>query len=477
LDLRNLSVCQAAEDIHNGEYTAHDLIEKTLENGSLLNESLNIFIHQAGVDALEQAKAIDLRIEKGEKLPLAGIPVAVKDDICYGVLPTTFGSGGFSDFYSPYTATAVERLMEAGAIVVGKTNLDNMSLGSSTTSSPKGATINPWDNSRAAGSAGAVAVITGAAMVALESDSGGALRQGASSCGVAGLRPTGGLVSRHGLNLHSSSFGQIGVTALTGKNIDAVIQVIAGYDQYDASTLISKDESILEVEPVAIENLKIGFPQSLIEGLEPEFKAICQETINLFKEQGFEISDISLKMLPEALRAYYVIAQAEASSNHARFDGIRFGSASEADNLEELYLKSRSNILGREGRQRSIYGTYLLNKGNFDLYYRQALKVWNLVRREFALALTGCDLLLMPVVKNLPPLLSEGKDLISSWEEDIFCAPVSLSGLPALSFPAGMIGELPAGLQLVGPPFSEKTLTTVSDIVVRNKQLFPHGKA
>jgi len=477
LDLRNLSVCQAVEDIHSGEYTAHDLIEKTLENCTLLNESLNIFIHQAGIDALEQAKAIDLRIEKGEKLPLAGIPVAVKDDICYGVLPTTFGSGGFSDFYSPYTATAVEKLMEAGAIVVGKTNLDNMSLGSSTTSSPKGATINPWDNSRAAGSAGAAAVITGAAMVALESDSGGALRQGASSCGVTGLRPTSGLVSRHGLNLHSSSFGQVGVTALTGKNIDAVLQVIAGYDQYDASTLISKDEFIPEIEPAAIDNLKIGFPQSLVEGLEPELKTACQETINLFKEQGFEITDVSLRMLPEALRAYYVIAQAEASSNHARFDGIRFGTASEADNLEELYLKSRSNLLGREGRQRSIYGTYLLGKGNFDLYYRQALKVWNLVRREFALALTGCDLLLMPVVKNLPPLLREEKDLISSWEEDIFCAPVSLSGLPALSFPAGMIGELPVGLQLVGPPFSEKTLTAVSDIVVRDKQLFPHGKA
>ena len=477
MDLRNLSVCQVVEDIYNGKYTAHNLIEKTLENGSLLNESLNIFIHQAGVDALEQAKAIDLRIKKGERLPLAGIPVAVKDDICYGVLPTTFGSNGFSEFYSPYTATAVERLMECGAIVVGKTNLDNMSLGSSTVSSPKGATINPWDNRRAAGSAGAAAVITGAAMVALGSDSGGALRQGASCCGVSGLRPTSGLVSRHGLNSHSSSFGQIGVTALTGENIDAVLQVIAGYDHYDASTLINRDKPDSEVEPSAIEGLKIGFPQALMEKLEPEFKSAYRETIDSFNELGFEIKDVNLKMLPEALRAYYVIAQAEASSNHARFDGIRFGAAEEADNLEELYLKSRGAILGREGRQRSIFGTYLLSKGNFESYYRQALKVWNLLRREFALALTNCDLLMLPVVKNLPPLLNEKKDLIETWEEDIFCAPVSMTGLPALNFPAGMIGELPAGLQLVGPPFSEKKLTAVSDLVVRDKQLFPHGKA
>lgn len=466
MELRKTSVRQVVDTVYSDETTAYQLIEQTLKNCSVLNEGLNLFTSLAGVDAFEQAKAVDYLIESGEKPPLAGIPVVLKDDICFGVLPTSFGSGFFKEFMSPHTATAVERLMDAGAIVIGKTNLDDMSLGSTTRTSPFGASFSPWSSKRVAGSAGAAAVASGACMVALESDSGGALRQGASHCGVVGLRPTTGRISRHGLNAFSPSFGQLGITAFSSENVKTILEIIEGADQRDASTFINRESSFGGSEP-DFDKITIGYPVSAFDHLEPALREMFERLREEYVTQGFKVRDIDLGLFREALQAYYVLSSAEASSNHARFDGIRFGKAAEADNLEDLYRKSRGNTLGREARRRSIFGTYLLSEGNYERYYRQALKIWQVVRKEFNAALSECDLLLLPAVKKLPRLLNEEKSFLEEWEEDLFCAPVSMTGLPSLCLPAGQIEALPVGMQLVGPPFSEETLLAVGARVAR----------
>ncbi len=461
MELRKTTVHRVTEAVLEGEITAHQLIDKTLKNSNILNEGLKLFNAVAGVDAIEQAKAIDQKIKQGGEPPLAGIPVAVKDDLCYGVLPTSLGSTAFSEFISPVTAGAVERLMDAGAVVIGKTNLDDMGQGSTTLSSPRGATANPWQAERTAGSAGAAAVATGICMLAVESDSGGAQRQGASHCGVAGLRPTTGRVSRHGLNAHCSSFARVGITAFSCENISGVLDIISGFDERDAATAVCRDGIPEHIKTPGSEDITIGYPVTAFDFLEPELREVFEQARDDFVGLGYKIKEIDLSLLREGLQAYYVIALAEASSNHARFDGIRFGKTGEADNLEQMYLQSRFEILGQEARRRSIFGTFLLSKGNYGRYYRQALKIWQMVRREFERALQDCDILMLPTAKNLPRPLQGESSFLDEWSDDLFCAPVSLSGLPALTIPAGQIEQLPVGMQLVGPPFSEKTLLAV----------------
>jgi len=461
LELRKTTVHRVAEAVLQGEITAHQLIDITLKNCGVLNEGLNIFTAVAGVDASEQARAVDQKIKQGKKLPLAGIPVVVKDDLCYGVLPTSLGSSAFSEFISPVTATAVERLMDAGAVVIGKTNLDDMGQGSTTLSSPRGATANPWQAERTAGSAGAAAVATGICMLAVESDSGGALRQGASHCGVAGLRPTTGRVSRYGLNAHCSSFARVGVTAFSCENISGVLDIISGFDERDAATAVCRDGIQENIKAPGSEDITIGYPVTVFDFLEPELREVFEQARDEFAGHGYKIKEIELGLLREGLQAYYVIALAEASSSHARFDGIRFGKTGAADNLHNMYFQSRAEILGQEARRRSIFGTFLLGKGNYGRYYRQASKIWQMVRREFEGALKDCDLLMLPTSKNLPRPLQGQSSFLDQWSDDLFCAPVSLSGLPALTIPAGQIEQHPVGMQLVGPPFSEKTLLNV----------------
>lgn len=461
MELRKTTVRQAADAVWKGEITAHQLIEKTLKNCSVLNEGLNIFTYLAGIDAVEQAKAVDQKIKNGEKPPLAGIPVAVKDDLCYGVLPTGLGSPAFSEFISPVTAAAVERLMEAGAVVIGKTNLDDMGQGSTTLSSPNGPTVNPWLAGRTAGSAGAAAVATGVCMLAVESDSGGALRQGASHCGVAGLRPTTGRVSRHGLNAHCSSFARVGITAFSGEDISAVLDLISGFDERDAATAVCREGISEIIKAPGSKDITIGYPVTAFDYLEPELREIFEQARERFAEGGYRIEEVDLGLLREGLLAYYVIAMAEAFSNHARFDGIRFGKTAEADSLEEMYEQSRAEILGREARRRSIFGAFLLSKDNYGRYYRQALKIWEMVRQEFETVFERCDLLMLPAARSLPRSLEGESGFLEGWSEDLYCAPVSLSGMPALTIPAGQVDQLPVGMQLVGPPFSEKMLLAV----------------
>lgn len=466
MEFRKMTACRAAEAVNNGETTACQLIGEILERCNALNGKLNTFIKIAGPEALEQAAAVDKQVKSGQKLPLAGVPVAVKDDLCCRNLPTSFGSPAFKNFISPYGAAAVEKLTDAGAVVIGKTNLDDMSIGSTTTSSPAGPALNPWAPDRVAGSAGAAAVAAGQCLISLESDSGGALRQGASHCGVIGLRPTMGRVSRHGLHTFASSFGQIGITASATDDILAALEVISGFDARDASTALYREMPAKKNTAVEPETIKIGYPTAVIALLDPDHRNLMERAREDIEARGFQLTDFKLDLLAEALRSYYIIAFAETSSNLSRFDGIRFGMADYAENLDELYNKSRRLTFGQEARRRSIFGTFILSQGNYDRYYRQALKIWTLVRREFTAVLDQCDLLLMPAVRTLPQFVTEQIDFCRLYEDDLFCAPVSLAGLPSLCLPVGEVDQLPVGLQLVGRPFSEEMLIGAASRII-----------
>ncbi len=463
MESRPMTARQAADAVNRGEISARRLTEDALKRCTDLNKKLNTFLYIAGAEALEAADEVDQKVKSGQKLPLAGVPLAVKDDFCYSPLPTSFGSPAFAQSFSPYSAAAVEKLIEAGAVVIGKTNLDDMGIGSTTLSSPAGPALNPWSDKNPAGSAGAAAVAAGQCLLALDSDSGGALRQGSSHCGVFGLRPTTGLISRYGLALTSSSFGQAGIVAPAAEDIFTALQALSGFDPRDAATAASKElpdaDSAATATAIEPASLKIGCPSIKGDLLDASHSAIFDQSRERFRDKGFQLIDIKLDLLVEALRAYYVIALSEISSNLSRYDGIRFGKAAAADNLDDLYDQSRGLTFSREARRASIFGTALLSQGSYDRYYRQALKVWSMVRHEFLIALGQCDILMLPAVRTLSGLnIATEKDLTARFEEDLFCAPVSMAGLPSLTLPAGELEQQPVGIQLIGPAFREKLL-------------------
>jgi aspartyl-tRNA(Asn)/glutamyl-tRNA(Gln) amidotransferase subunit A len=309
-------------------------------------------------------------------------------------------------------------------------------------------------------------VAAGQCLLVLESDSGGALRQGASHCGVFGLRPTPGRVSRYGLNLSSGSFVRPAIAAAASVDMGIALQVLSGYDEKDVLTSVCREShgNIWPEKNPA--NITIAFPEEVAalaghETIEKQkiFRAMASE-------RGFNTVDCSLKMLPEALRAYYVIAYAETSSSFARYDGIRFGQAAEAGDLEELYTKTRRLTFGPEARRRSVFGTYLLSKGGFETYYRQALKVWAMVKQDFDKVFTGCDLLALPAVKNPPRLAGSTFDFLELYEDDLFSAPVSMAGLASVCLPVGFESGVPAGIQLAGRPFSDEVLVYAAGLLV-----------
>ncbi len=460
MELQKLTAAEAAEAVRNKEITARELTEAYLSRCSAINSTINSFIDIFEQTSLRQADLIDQKVKKKEELPpLAGVPVAVKDDLCFKDAPTSCGSAALKSFKPPYHAAAVKSLVDAGAVIVGKTNLSNLSMGSSTLSSFAGSTANPWNHNRFAGDGGAAAVATGQCLLALSSDTGGALRMGASYCGLFGLRPTTGLISRHGLHTFAPSFAQVGIIAKDAEDAYVALQLTQGFDPRDSATAVVKDGLPNCKAELCLEGLRVGLPTAVFSMLSDKTKATLMLAKESYEALGVEFVDISLPLFKEALLCYYVIASAEASSNLGRFDGIRFGTPSEGQDLDELYLKTRSATLGAEGKRRSVIGTHLLSKDSFDLYYRQAQKVWALVRRDFNEALKSCALIMLPAVGGPAGLLSEKKEFIDAYQDDLFCAPVSLSGLPALCLPAGEVDSLPVGMQLVGPPFSEGALT------------------
>jgi len=417
-------------------------------------------------EALRQAEEFDEKIKKGEEIPpCAGIAIAVKDIIVTKGIETTCGSKILKGFISPYNATVIEKLREAGAIIIGKTNLDEFAMGSSTENSAYQVTKNPWDLSRVpGGSSGgsAAAVAADETLVALGTDTGGSVRQPASFCGVVGLKPTYGRVSRYGLIAYASSLDQIGVITKDVIDCALLMNIISGSDAQDSTSLDIEVPNFLNYCQGGIENIKIGIPREYFEEeMDEEVKEAFQRSLLVLKGLGAIIEEVSLPHTVYALPAYYLIANAEASSNLARYNGIQYGYRSEDfQNLFDLYCKTRSEGLGQEVKRRILLGTYALSSGYYQAYYLKAQKVRTLIREDFNQVFKKVDLLLTPTSPTPAFRLGEKtSNPLMMYLSDIFTLPVNLAGLPALSLNCGYSQKnLPIGLQIIGKSFEEGTI-------------------
>jgi aspartyl-tRNA(Asn)/glutamyl-tRNA(Gln) amidotransferase subunit A len=465
LDLREITISGLKKSIAAREVKAVDVCRAALDRIEKLAE-LNAFITVTADASLERAEALDRAAEKGDQLPpLAGTIIAIKDNMVMRGVRTTAGSRILFNFKPPYTATVVERLEAAGAIVIGKTNCDEFAMGSSTENSAYGPVKNPWDTSRVpGGSSGgsAVAVASGMAMVALGSDTGGSIRQPASFCGVVGLKPTYGRVSRYGLIAFGSSLDQIGPFANSVEDVAQVMNIIAGRDPMDSTSSDIETDDYPAAISGDVRGMRIGVPREYYgEGLDGEVRQKIEAAIDKFKELGAEIVDISLPYTEYAVPVYYLIATAEASSNLARYDGVRYGfRAEEASTLKEMYSRTRDQGFGAEVKRRIMLGTYALSAGYYDAYYGKAQKVRSLVERDFRDAFNLCDVIATPTAPTPAFRLGEKTDdPLEMYLSDIYTITVNLAGVPGVSLPCGLSSNgLPIGVQLIGRHFDEARL-------------------
>jgi len=433
---------------------------------------LGAFISTYRDEALGAAANVDKRVASGEPVgPLAGVPVAIKDNMCTTFGATTCGSKILANFHAPYNATAVEKLLAADAVIVGKTNMDEFAMGSSTETSGLQRTVNPWDTSRVpGGSSGgsAAAVAAGLCYAALGSDTGGSIRQPAGFCGVVGLKPTYGRVSRFGLVAYGSSLDQIGPITQTVADAALLLNVIAGHDPADSTSV---DEAVapvpdyLEQLDEPIRHLRIGLVPQFTAGAEESVRDALAAAIEAYRKLGAEIVEVQMSHLDYAIAAYYVIATAEASSNLARYDGVHYGYRSErAADYVQVYTKSRAEAFGKEVKRRIMLGTYALSSGYYDAYYLKALKVRNLIRCDFTQAFEKCDCVMMPVSPTTAFKIGEKiDDPLTMYLSDIYTIAANLAGIPAASIPCGFdAGSLPIGLQILAPAFQEENLLRIA---------------
>jgi aspartyl-tRNA(Asn)/glutamyl-tRNA(Gln) amidotransferase subunit A len=422
--------------------------------------------------AVEKAAEIDKRITAGESVgPLAGVPVAIKDVLCTTFGPTTCASKILENFHAPYNATVIEKLLAADAVIVGKTNMDEFAMGSSTENSGLKRTVNPWDRARVPGgsSGGSAAAVAGRlCFAALGSDTGGSIRQPASFCGVVGLKPTYGRVSRYGLVAYGSSLDQIGPLTRTVADCALMMNVIAGHDPADSTSVNEQQAPLCDYlekldEPVA--GLKIAVVSEFTAGADERVQKAIAEAFEVYKSAGAEIVEVSMPHLDYAIAAYYVIATAEASSNLARYDGVHYGhrTQSPADYVE-VYTKSRAEGFGKEVKRRIMLGTYALSSGYYDAYYLKALKVRNLIRGDFAKVFERCDCIMMPVSPTTAFRIGEKvDDPLMMYLSDVYTIAANLAGIPGISVPCGFDNSgLPIGLQILAPAFAEAKLLRIA---------------
>ena len=461
--LNELSMKEMQTGLRAGQFSSRELVEAALTRISQLEPSLHAFLHLASESALEQADEADRRQTKNAGQQLAGIPIAIKDVLTVEGMPATAGSKIIEGFMPPYTATSVKKLQGAGAIVIGKTNTDEFAMGSSTENSAYGVTHNPWDLSRVpGGSSGGSAAAVAARLVpaALGTDTGGSVRQPASFCGVTGLKPTYGRVSRYGLIAFGSSLDCVGVLGRRAEDVASLFEIMAGQDPLDA-TSTEKDVTPVDFNERDLRGLRVGFPQEyFIDGMQAEVQEATREAIEQLASLGAEVCEISLPHTAYALDVYYILAPAEASANLARFDGIRYGPRAEADSLWDVFFKTRGQKFGSEVTRRIMLGTYALSAGYYDAYYGQAQKVRTLIKRDFETAFEQVDLIACPSAPTTAFEIGAHKgDPLSMYLEDVFTLPASLAGVPGISFPVGFDGKgLPVGLQLIAPHFREDLL-------------------
>ncbi len=462
----NLTIDELHKLYASGDARPSEITRAVLERIEQTNERLNTFITINKDAALKQAQAADADIKDAlTNKPLAGIPVAVKDNMCTTGLRTTCGSRILGNFIPPYTATAVAKLEAAGAIIIGKTNLDEFAMGSSNENSAFGAVRNPVNEDYVSGGSSggsAVAVAADLCSVSLGSDTGGSIRQPASFCGVVGLKPTYGRVSRYGLVAFGSSLDQIGPFGKTVRDVARTLGVIAGRDRYDST---SSDEAVpnyLNALTGDIKGLRVGVPPECFgEGLNAEVKTAVEAAIKKLEERGAEIVEITLPHSKYVVAVYYLIATAEASSNLARFDGVRYGYRSEtAKTLAEMYPHSRNEGFGAEVKRRIMLGTFALSSGYYDAYYEKAQRVRTMLCNDFAEAFQKCDVIATPTAPTPAFKLGEKvNDPLAMYLDDIYTVTINLIGVPAISVPCGFSSTgLPIGLQLIGNHFDEGRL-------------------
>lgn len=462
-----LSACRMLDLLQSGAVSSLELTRACLARIEALEPRLKAFITLTPDLALEMAAAADARRRaagSADLPPLLGLPIAIKDVLCFKGVRTTCGSRILERFIPPFNATAVQRLLDAGVVVLGKTNTDEFAMGSSTENSGYHTTRNPWDLERVpGGSSGgsAAAVASGCVPAALGTDTGGSVRQPASFCGVTGIKPTYGRVSRYGLVAYGSSLDSVGVLARSAADAALVFSQMAGCDPLDATSSPAPLPQITLTSDPCLKGLRIGVPQEyFIEGIQPEVEAAVRQAVAQMEALGAAVQPVSLPHTAYALPVYYLIAPAEASANLARYDGVRFGLREPADSLWDVFRRSRGAGFGAEVKRRIMLGTYALSAGYYDAYYGQAQKVRTLIKGDFDAAFTQVDVIAAPVAPSTAFRIGEHTgDPLAMYLEDVFTLPANLAGVPGLAFPVGFDARgLPIGMQLMGAHFSEPLL-------------------
>lgn len=484
MNLLDMTAVELSAAIKEGRTTAVEAARASLERIEEKESLYHCYITLDKEGTLAQAEAVQARIEKGElNGPLAGVPMAVKDNLCTAGMLTTCASKILGNFVPVYSAEAVLNLQKAGAVILGKTNMDEFAMGSTTETSAFGETKNPWDPAHVpGGSSGgsAAAVAAGECFYALGSDTGGSIRQPASFCGVVGMKPTYGTISRYGLIAYGSSLDQIGPLAKDVADCAAVLEAAASHDEKDSTSIERRDTDFTAALAEDVKGMKIGIPRDYFgEGLDEEVKEAVLQAANVLKEKGAIVEEFDLSLVDYAIPTYYTIAAAEASSNLERFDGIKYGyRAADYEGLHPMYKKTRSEGFGEEVKRRIMLGSFVLSSGYYDAYYLKALKVKALIKKAFDDAFAKYDVILGPAAPTTAPKLGESlADPLKMYLGDIYTIAVNLAGLPGISVPCGLDGAgLPIGLQMIGDCFQEKKLLRMAYTYEKARGAFPRAE-
>ncbi|NJO06071.1 MAG: Asp-tRNA(Asn)/Glu-tRNA(Gln) amidotransferase subunit GatA [Chloroflexaceae bacterium] len=471
-ELHTLTIAESRAALDAGEITSVELTEAFLKRIHAVEPQIKAFLTVTGELALEQAHAADSQRNGSPRSPLHGVPFAIKDVICTRDIPTTAGSRILEGFVPPYDATVTARLRAGGAVLLGKVNCDEFAMGSSNENSAYFPTYNPWDTDRvpggsSGGSAAAVAALETPG--SLGTETGGSVRQPSGLCGISGLKPTYGRVSRYGLIAFASSLDQIGPLAWTVADLALILQVIAGHDPLDGTSSAQPVPDYSAALTGDVRGLRVGVPREYFaEGLDADVERVVRTAIETLRDQGAELVDISLPHTRYAIPTYYIIAPAEASSNLARFDGVRYGPRLPGDGLWEQIERTRGELFGPEVRRRIMIGTYALSAGYYDAYYRRAQQVRTLISRDFEQAFTQVDVIATPTSPTIAFLLGQKTDdPLAMYLSDVYTVTANLAGLPGLSVPCGFSQQMPVGLQFIGKLLDEPTLLRVGDAYQR----------